>query len=356
MKLNHTWGAVKGVASIVALVLTLAGCASEGIDDEYAPTAEELRGRIQWTDVCLVPRRHPNLEIDIRVPRRTANRIIRRTRSYAGPCYDYGDSGARGNGTLTTYAQYADDGSPLALGVTFPASTLTGLPTAMTDGNHCFDVNGDGLINNGPMDTSVDPPIPMECMGGHESILYLPDSAIADADIPFEWMLINYNTMGHPPPGIYDSPHFDFHFYILDQATRDSIGAGTCELLIDCAQIPIATAPIPPQYQPVDYTSVGAAEVAMGDHLVDLTSNEFVNPGSFDHTWIYGAWDGSVAFYEPMITVAYFQTQPDLCVPLKLPAEWETAGYYPLEYCMRYRPNRDDYTVSMESFVYRPAT
>ncbi|HJL18571.1 MAG TPA: hypothetical protein RMH99_23120 [Sandaracinaceae bacterium LLY-WYZ-13_1] len=344
-----------GLCALVMGASSLTGCAADTVgeaagdvsSDEYAPTSEELRFARRWVDLCFVPRRWPDFELDIRVPERTADRLTDRTLSYPGPCYTYGESDERGDGYLETYAQYDRDGTPLAIGVSFPASTLDDLPTAATDGNHCYDLDGDGVIENDPE--------AMECMGGHESIVYLPDVAIDDPDMPFEWMLINWNTFGHAPPGVYTIPHFDFHFYILDQATRDSIRPGECGLLIDCDDFVTATAPIPPQYVPMDYQSVGAAEVAMGDHLVDLTSKEFTDPGSFDHTWIYGAWDGSIAFYEPMITRDYFLSEPDTCVPLKLPEAWETAGWYPLEYCMRYRPNRDDYTVSMESFVYREA-
>lgn len=329
------------------MALTVVGCAADlGEAGDVGASEAGLRWR-GLVDLCLVPRRNPDREIDVRVPRRVAERITARTLSYPGPCYEYGDAGDRGDGYFQTYAQYDDAGAPLAVGVNFPASTLQNLPTAMTDGNHCFDVNGDGVIQNDM--------VGMECMGGHESVLFLPDVAVNDPDMPFEWMLINWNTMGHAPPEIYTYPHFDFHFYSLDLATRNTIDAGPCALLIDCDDYDVATAPIPPQFIPTDYQSVGAAEVAMGDHLIDLGGHEFTDPGSFDHTWIYGAWDGEIAFYEPMITRQYLLSEPDTCVPLKLPAEWATSGYYPLEYCMRYRPNRDDYTVSMESFVYRAA-
>lgn len=332
------------VMGVLGALAGLAGCAAEvGGAGDVGSTEEELRG-VTFVDVCLVPRGNYDVEVDLRLPQRAADRLLARTPSYPGPCYQYGDANDLGDGYVQTYAQYDRHGEPLALGVTFPASMLQSLPSEPSDGNHCFDVDGDGHID--PMH---------ECVGGHENVLYMPDRVLEDPNVPFSWSLVNWNPFGHAPPTVYTYPHFDFHFYILDLETRNAIGAGPCALLIDCDDFETATAPIPPRYVPQDFQSVGAAEAAMGDHLVDLTAKEWSEPGSFDHTWIYGAWDGSIAFYEPMITRDYLLGQPDTCVPLKLPEAWETAGYYPLEYCMRYRPNRDDYTVSMERFVWRDA-
>ena len=37
----------------------------------------------------------------------------------------------------------------------------------------------------------------------------------------------------------------------------------------------------------------------------------------------FGAYDGHVSFYEPMITRAYLESRPDLCVPIKQPQAWQ---------------------------------
>ena len=39
-------------------------------------------------------------------------------------------------------------------------------------------------------------------------------AASARADIPFKWVLLNWTPHGHIPPGVYDTPHFDVHFYL----------------------------------------------------------------------------------------------------------------------------------------------
>ncbi len=134
---------------------------------------------------------------------------------------------------------------------------------------------------------------------------------------------------------------------------------GPCALLINCDDFVTATLPVPSQYLPQDYVDLGAAEVAMGNHLIDLSSPEFTGQ-PFTHTFIYGAWNADITFYEPMITLDWFQgmangTIANQCWDLKLPQAWKDGGHYPTRYCIRYRHNRQDFTVSLEGFVYREA-
>jgi hypothetical protein len=49
-------------------------------------------------------------------------------------------------------------------------------------------------------------------------------------------------------------------------------------------------------------------------------------------------------------------TRDDACFPLKLPRAWERSGWYPTEYCLRHRENRDELITSLEGFVYRHAS
>ena len=256
----------------------------------------------------------------------------------------FGETKKLGKGTVRPYAELNPDGSPKAIGVTFTKKMLEGLPTSPNDQHHCFDVNKDGSINP-----------PKECVGGHERILPLPKELAKRSDTPFRWVLLNWNTFGHIPKGVYTVPHFDFHFYTMSLEERNAIRPGSCGLAINCDDFKRATIPVPAQYMPQGYKNVNAAEGAMGNHLVDLTSLEFGNPPMFTRTFIYGTYDGHIIFYEPMITQAHFMSQPSECMPLKLPKAWEVSGYYPTTYCIRYLENRREYTVSIESFIYRKA-
>src|SRR5215203_3393867 len=132
---------------------------------------------------------------------------LARARSYAGPCVSYGTPDQLGNGTVRTYVQ-SKDSRPLAVGAVFGESALTGLEQEPSDGERCYDVDGDGTTD--PM---------MECAGGWEHPLDLP----RQSDLPLKWSLVNWNPHGHGAPGVYTYPHFDFHFYIQPKAERDAI-------------------------------------------------------------------------------------------------------------------------------------
>lgn len=67
--------------------------------------------------------------------------------------------------------------------------------------------------------------------------------------------------MGHEPPGIYDLPHLDFHFYYISDSDRMAIPAG--QLF-----------PVAPQFLPPDYSQPGPTVPMMGRHSEDLTSPE----------------------------------------------------------------------------------
>ena len=61
---------------------------------------------------------------------------------------------------------------------------------------------------------------------------------------------------------------------------------------------------MPARYVHADHIDVGAAVPDMGNHLIDAKSPELVSQGQvFTHTFIFGAYDGHVIFYEPMITL-----------------------------------------------------
>ena len=94
----------------------------------------------------------------------------------------------------------------------------------------------------------------------------------------------------------------------------------------------------------------------MGNHLIDSKTPELTPGGPpFTHTFIYGAYDGHITFYEPMITHTFFKSRPNLCLSLKSPEAWEVGGSYPTDYCIRYFDVDGKYTVSLENFVHREA-
>ena len=250
-----------------------------------------------------------------------------------------------GGGTVSSYAEFDAKGVPRAIGIAFQAKALENLPSAHSDGHHCFDRNQDGTID-----------LQTECLASHEWVIPLPSEAARNPDIPFKWVGLNWNPHGHIPPGIYDLPHFDVHFYMEPIEKVFAIAPGPCgPEFVRCDQFKIATRPVPSNYVAADYKSVEAVAPAMGNHLVDPTGPEF-NGKKFTRTWIYGAYDGRITFYEEMLTLDYLLSRPAACVQLKTPAAVAVKGYYPTQSCTRYVAQSNEYTVSMEGFALREAS
>ncbi len=252
-----------------------------------------------------------------------------------------------GSGTAHAYADLNPDGSPLAIGIALTKRSMETLPTEKgKNPARCFDVNGDGDLD-----------VHSECLGDHAFAISLQDVLARSPGTHFKWIGVDWNPLGHIPPGVYDLPHFDVHFYMASRESVRQIRPGTCGEMVDCEDFERGIKPVPAKYVARDYVDLQVVAPDMGNHLIDTTSPELRDPpAKFTHTFIYGAYDGKITFYEPMITAEFLLSNPDVCVPLKLPDAYEMAGYYPTQYCMRRVADEELYTISLEGFVHRVAS
>lgn len=123
-------------------------------------------------------------------------------------------------------------------------------------------------------------------------VLNLPEETLEHT--MFDYLLFNWNPMGHPPHGIYTVPHFDFHFYMQSNEER---------LMIPPYEVDpsgFLDAPTSDYFPPTYFMEPGGVP-QMGAHWVDSESPEW-NDDPFGYTFIYGSYEGKVTFYEPMIT------------------------------------------------------
>lgn len=217
----------------------------------------------------------------------------------------YSATATMGHGTVRSYVTLAEDGKPTDFGIVMSETSMSGLPST----------------------------------GGHEHngsvTLTLPSQA---SMIPVNHISIDWNPAGHEPPGIYDLPHFDFHFYMISEAERNQITAVGADTL-KVGKMP------EPQFRPQGYASIPGGVPRMGAHWFDPTSPEF-NGSTFTKTYLYGFYDGKMIFFEPMITKAYIESKPNATQAVKLPQAFPKSGYYPTNYTVGYNASTKEYRIS----------
>jgi hypothetical protein len=239
-----------------------------------------------------------------------------------------------GGGTVQSFVTLGPSGAPIAIGVTMSASALQQLPLVPNSVSRCFDLDEDGRHTG------------HECIGDEERILDVPvDSS---AGLPFRWISVNWNPAGHHNTP-YAQAHFDFHFNAVERGQVEAIAPGRCGELADCGDFKVATRPVPARYLPEGYIDVGAVVPRMGNHLLDSQSPELKDSLPFTSTFIYGAYDGKLIFWEPMITLDLLQNTREACLQIRQPSAFRQAGYYPTQYCVR-QNQRGERTVSLQGF------
>jgi hypothetical protein len=207
---------------------------------------------------------------------------------------------------VVTWVRKNLHGKPTSLGVRFPASNLHNLP------DESFEI-----------------------------VARFPHVA----HLPFTHLYLVWEPHGHEPPGVYDVPHFDVHFYILPDSERRQItctGADEAK----CLKSPPAAAVA------ANYIPTPAGVPMMGWHWLDALAPE-LHGQPFTSTMIYGYYNGRLAFYEPMITLDFLRSHPHFADSIRQPQEFSKPGYYPKAYQVVYRSVTDSLEVALTNLVYR---
>jgi hypothetical protein len=186
---------------------------------------------------------------------------------------------------------------------------------------------------------------------------------------PYQWVELDWNPGGHEPPGIYDTPHFDFHFYRVSQAQIDAIdpaALGQAQFLAKSGNLPPEAERAPFYIAPAAPGQPISAIPKMGVHWLDVRSPElqgmFGNPAGyrpFTTTFIYGSWDGDFIFEEPMITRAFIMSRKtataaaerDSVISIPTPAQRRPDGYYPAAYHVTWDEQTREYRVGLQQFA-----
>ncbi len=215
-----------------------------------------------------------------------------------------------GNGKANSFFKIDDKGTPLEIGVEMTMEALNGLTQI-------------------PMDFA------------HSTFVLPPDQKALDLT-PFDHLVANWNSHGHPPMDVFSVPHFDFHFYTITLAEQlaippYSLAAEKFDLLP------------PAGFMPASYVADPGGVPAMGKHWGD-PSKEL----PFTHVMTYGSYNGQLNFVEPMVTLALLQAGTTVKKPYAQPEKFAKAGkWYPTVYNIYMDPQTHKHFVTLTDFVKR---
>lgn len=151
----------------------------------------------------------------------------------------------------------------------------------------------------------------------------------------FNHVVINWEAAGHPPPKVYDVPHFDFHFYLGSKAEQRRVRFHSEAESGDPAQQP------PAELLPAGYiVPPGTAVPRMGVHAINPGGQEF-NGQPFTATFIYGYHRQKLFFLEPMVALSFLQSRPAFEAGIPRPARYDKPGSYPVAYRVQHNPAND---------------
>ena len=261
-----------------------------------------------------------------------------------GPRRQYGAPVRVGNGNARTYVVLDEraGGAPVEIGVALDEAALEGLPAAPAGGAH--DHSGSKMYD-----------------------LQLP----ARHGTPYRFVQLDWNPGGHEPPGVYDTPHFDFHFYTITQSERDAIDPA----VVGEAEFTARGNRLPPEaeraetYVPLSPPGGPLVMVPrMGVHWATVHAPELQGlmgrpeaARPFTTTFLRGSWDGRVTFDEPMVTRAFIlgrktaaaAAQRDSVMPLTAAPRVRAAGHYPTAYRVAYDARAREYRIALTGLARR---
>lgn len=174
---------------------------------------------------------------------------------------------------------------------------------------------------------------------------------------PFTFAYITFNTLGHGPEGVYDVPHYDFHFFMTPFKTFETLTqVGPSPGLLDMDVHSLSLVDVPAKYLMPGAFRMGPPTYGMGQHWSSPDDPVFHGTSfNFTGSFAFGSYNGKVIYFEPLASLQLLATRPDQCWDIPMPQAFEKAGWYPTKYCLRNERSSDLQAMTLESFVYYPA-
>jgi hypothetical protein len=224
-----------------------------------------------------------------------------------------------GNGHARSWINVSHDNRALAFGVELTEGALENLPDIPEEARDFI---------SGPAD------------------FLLPLHQKAKELTAYDHICINWNAHGHEPAGLYDIPHFDFHFYRMSLTEQIAIPPyNLAPTLFDSDP--------PAGYMPDLYFHAPGGVPKMGAHWIDLLTPELYGQ-PFTYTFIYGSYNGMVTFNEPMVTMATIQGGNTIHTEIRQPLHFSpTDKYYPTQYSIWKDDSNNKHYISLDEMVLR---
>jgi hypothetical protein len=216
-----------------------------------------------------------------------------------------------GNGKANSFFKVGHKGTPVEIGFEMTREAFDGLPQNPSDfANSTF-------------------------------LLLLHQKAI---DLtPFDHLVLNWGPQGHPPIGVFNVPHIDFHFYTISVAEQTSIPPYTPATAAKFDFLPL------PGFMPASYVADPGGVPGMGKHWGDPNS-----PRPFSHTMTYGSYNGGLNFVEPMVTMPILLGGTTIKTPYAQPLYFAKSGkWYPTVYNIYMDNKTHHHFVTLSDFVKR---
>jgi hypothetical protein len=218
----------------------------------------------------------------------------------------YGDAITLGPGSMKSWIQTDENGKPVSLGFTISEAAIAALPST---------------------DTMYMLMMPM--MSGNMSMT-MPS--------PFDHLEINWAPNGDAGSAVFNHAHLDCHFFTINSSTQMGIMMG------------MDTAMIGANYLPQNCKADSVAEANMGVHVYDTLSAEY-HGSPFDHTFMYGFYQGNMTFVEVMCAKYFLDAKTNYTGNISQPIAFKHAGYYPLKYTVSYNASAKEYLYSLDNLT-----
>jgi hypothetical protein len=227
----------------------------------------------------------------------------------------YGTTTTVAGGNVRSFLKTDANGNPTAIGLRISAATINGVPM---------------VAPANPSDYMYQIPVPAEAL----------------TKTPVQDISLDWGPYGHPPAHVYDTAHFDMHFYTVPRSERmtwSGQGADSARL----QKMPDASV-VPPGHVT---DSMGIP--FMGMHFLDINSHE-LHGQPFSSTFIWGYYNGVNAFIEPMITRWFLQSKQSYSAAIPQPTTYSKTGvYWPTQYSVSYDSTTNEHVITMSGMVLR---